>query len=477
MKVYSISSINSAGNSQYSPAKKRTVFNSVTNADSVSFGMRVNYGVPASLPDIMQKKVANIHSNIDFIQEFFAEYTRKNPNLSAKIKKLYTDIIPQRKSAILFKLPDTDNTLEVMKGQTRSNILYISINDDSHLYNGIIVDGKDKLIANYLKKHPHMLPAGIKYMNAEAMQKAEPEKFINLADEKLQNYSDFIRKIKNGEIPLSKQEQAPANKPLKTKSKNETERNITKANKNSKTDKKQEKTTLTKIIDRRPEAKPVHKPPKLTNEEFSNYITAKSENILKQISNMLNQDSFPEHITPIRTKNGNALGIKLNTDDGGSLKVVRKAIGSYGSSMPYLSFEKINKDNSLNYISIDFISNKILRTKEKGKPHISADHVVYELTPDEIKRRNIETKLDYYMSQIFKENTVKNNSIQDIPEQSFPQNAEKIVKEFRALGEKDGKIAAEEYFKAFKTKFTMELQAKMNEFSENIKNFIALLNK
>ena len=86
MKVYSISSINSAGNSQYSPAKKRTGFNSVSNTDSVSFGMRVNYGVPASLPDIMQKKVANIHSNIDFIQEFFAEYTRKNPNLSAKIK-------------------------------------------------------------------------------------------------------------------------------------------------------------------------------------------------------------------------------------------------------------------------------------------------------------------------------------------------------------------------------------------------------
>ena len=475
MKVYSISSINSAGNSQYSPAKKRTGFNSVSNTDSVSFGMRVNYGVPASLPDIMQKKVANIHSNIDFIQEFFAEYTRKNPNLSAKIKKLYTDIIPQRKSAILFKLPDTDNTLEVMKGQTRSNILYISINDDSHLYNGIIVDGKDKLIANYLKKHPHMLPSRIKYMNAEAMQKAEPEKFINLADEKLQSYSDFIRKIKNGEIPLPKQEQAPANKSLK--SENKTKKNLVKANKNSKTDKKQEKTTLTKIIDRRPEAKPVHKPPKLTNEEFSNYITAKSENILKQISNMLNQDSFPEHITPIRTKNGNALGIKLNTDDGGSLKVVRKAIGSYGSSMPYLSFEKINKDNTSNYISIDFISNKILRTKEKGKPHISADHVVYELTPDELKRRNIETKLDYYMSQIFKENTVKNNSIKDIPEQSFPQNAEKIVKEFRALGEKDGKIAAEEYFKAFKTKFTMELQAKMNEFSENIKNFIALLNK
>ena len=362
-----------------------------------------------------------------------------------------------------------------MKGQTRSNILYISINDDSHLYNGIIVDGKDKLIANYLKKHPHMLPSRIKYMNAEAMQKAEPEKFINLADEKLQSYSDFIRKIKNGEIPLPKQEQAPANKSLK--SENKTKKNLVKANKNSKTDKKQEKTTLTKIIDRRPEAKPVHKPPKLTNEEFSNYITAKSENILKQISNMLNQDSFPEHITPIRTKNGNALGIKLNTDDGGSLKVVRKAIGSYGSSMPYLSFEKINKDNTSNYISIDFISNKILRTKEKGKPHISADHVVYELTPDELKRRNIETKLDYYMSQIFKENTVKNNSIQDIPEQSFPQNAEKIVKEFRALGEKDGKIAAEEYFKAFKTKFTMELQAKMNEFSENIKNFIALLNK
>lgn len=99
-----------------------------------------------------------------------------------------------------------------MRCQTRDNILYISIDNGSVDFNGIVVDGKDKLIANYLKRHAHMLPRELKYMNNERMAKAQPEKFINIADEKLQNYGDYIRKLVSGEIAMPKVGMTPARK-------------------------------------------------------------------------------------------------------------------------------------------------------------------------------------------------------------------------------------------------------------------------
>ena len=158
-------------------------------------------------------------------------------------------------------------------------------------------------------------------------------------------------------------------------------------------------------MDRNPESKnyPVRKPPRLTNENYAEFITQKSKNIVKYITKLFNQKDFPSHLTPKSTPNGTILGFTLNTDDGGTLKVMKKVECSYGSTMSYLSFEKVKPDNSMNFIRIDMITNKILRTKDKGKPHISSDHIVYELTPDQLKRRKIEEKLDYYMAQITKQ--------------------------------------------------------------------------
>ncbi len=496
-----------------------------SKSDTVSFGMRVDYGIPATLAQPLQNKIINIHKNIDLIQNFFARYTTKNPQLGALIKKGYNDLIPKRQSGIVFKLPDSENTIEVMRSQTRDNILYISIDNGSNEYNGIVIDGKDKLVANYLKRHPHMLPSSIKHMNAERIEQAQPEKFIDIADTKLQNYGDYLKQIDSGEIPMPKVGMTPARKAWLEKDKEnknaqkpktvrkktprplppqkntvvisqpEAEAQI----KSSKQTDVSEETKVTKFIDRKsePKKKSTHKPSKLTNEEFCEYMADKVKKTVKEITQLFNMDAkdFPPHLTPKLTPNNKVLGFTLQTDDGGTLKVMKKVVGSYGNSMPYLSFEKTSPDNSMNFISIDMITNKVLRTKDKGKPHISSEHIVYELTPDELKKRKIDEKLDSYMSQIRGKTPEKTEEIIPIqneqaadliepakendllPELPKDNDLEKIKDQMRELGKKNGAIAATEYFNAFKTQFISDLQSKMSEFNENFQKFVESLSK
>lgn len=470
----------------------------------VNFGMRVDYGIPAKLAEPLQKKIENIHKNIDLIQNFFADYTVKNPQLGAKIKKGYPDLIPKRQSGIVFKLPE--NTIEVMRSQTRDNILYISIDDGSNEFNGIVVDGKDKLIANVLKRHPHMLPRGIKHMNAERMEQAQPEKFINLADEKIQGYSDYVRKLQSGEIPMPKVGLTPARKEWLDKNGIKTTRQVNAESVEPK-EIKPKKQKITKYLDRTDERKSKipHKPSKMTTAEYLDYMTEKSKKIIKKVSELLLTDSkdLPPHLNPKTGSNGKPLGFTIKTDDGGELKVMRKIVGSYGSSMPYLSFEKSNPDNTMNFISLDMISNKVLRTKDRGKPHISSDHVVYELTPDELKKRKIEDKLDYYMSQIFREqpDEVKHATktepvVADVkkevekteniaPKEKTVRTEKKVVNndleklktDMRELGKRDGSIAATEYFNAFKEQFITDLKEKMSAFNSEVHKFLESLSE
>ncbi len=457
----------------------------------VNFGMRIDYGIPAKLAEPLQKKVLNIHQNIDLIQNFFTKYNNNNPQLGAKIKKDYADLIPKRQSGIVFKLPDSDKTIEVMKSQTRDNILYISIEDGSQEFNGIVVDGQDKLIANYLKRHPHMLPRGIKHMNAERMTEAEPEKFINLADEKIQAYSDYIRKLQSGEIPMPKLSNSST--PKTGAEKKATKKVVKSAEKPAETEPKQEKPT--KVVDRVsiPKHRLTGKPKKLTNAEFEEYMAKKSKDVVSKITRLLNGEikEVPEHLEMKLAPSGKPLGFTLKTDDGGTLKVMRKAVGSYGNSMPYLSFEKNNPDNSMNFISIDMVSNKVLKTKDRGKPHISSDHIVFDMSADEMKRRKIEDKLDNYMGQIFKETpkeapkeapSIKEKTIEKVTEQkpepiTQPDDMEKLKQSMRELGKKNGSIAATEYFNAFKEQFMADLQQKMAEFQSSVKNFMDTLSK
>jgi len=459
--------------------------------DTVSFGMRINYGIPAELDKALQSQIAHIYENVDFIQDFFKQYTKKQ-YLAAKIRDGYTDLISKRSSGFIFKLPDSDKSVEIFKSQTRPNILYISINEGKAEFNGIVIDEGKKLIANYLKLHPHMLPSSIKYMDEKSVAKAEPEKFITLADEKIQAYREYIMKVQSGEIPIIPKKAQNPDKP---------------------------KTNTVKYIDRTPESKKklVHKPLKLTTADYGEYMTGKVKSIIKKISELLSMDAkdFPEYITPKLTPAGKALGLKLSTDDGETISVIRKTVPGCGNSMPYLSFEKVNKDGTLSYTSLDMISNKVLRTKEKGKPHISDDGIVYELSPDEIKKRKIEEKLDYYMKQIFREpesseqstkaelvsipekpkkagrpkkevssdNPIETQKVipqKTLKEDNSPQmkpNIEKLKEDMRLLGDNDGKIAAEEYFKAFKERFMTDMQAKIAEFKSNLNNLLTDLMK
>ena len=515
MRINSITSVRiySANNSNQHKSNQESVpYMRNIETNTVSFGMRINYGIPAKLPQDLQDKIVNIHKNLDFIKNFFAKYTIKNPQLGSLIKKGYSDLIPKRQSGIVFRLPDSKDTIEIMRSQTRDNILYISIDNGSVDFNGIVVDGKDRLIANYLKRHAHMLPRELKYMNNERMVKAQPEKFINIADEKLQNYGDYIRKLESGEIPMPKVGMTPARKAWLEKDKenkiavNKTEISQLRTAKLSETKTKTD-SKLTKFVDRNPESKnrSVHKPPRLTSESYAELITQKSKNIVKNITKLFGQSEkdFPPHLTPKSTPSGTILGFSLNTDDGGTLKVLKKVVGSYGSSMPYLSFEKVNKDKTMNFISIDMITNKILRTKDKGKPHISSDHIVYELTPDELKKRKIEEKLDYYMAQIIKQpaelslseaaNTAedipaklsktikpaprvqritKNQKPERIKDLGNVENLDELKEQMSSLGKKNGSIAATEYFNAFREQFIAEIQTKMSEFNSKFQKFM-----
>lgn len=471
--------------SYYSKNNTNNYYSANLKNDTVSFGMKINYGTPAELDKALQTQIAHIHENIDFIQDFFKQFTKKQ-YLAAKIRDGYTDLVSKRSSGFIFKLPENNNSVEIFKSQTRPNILYISINDGKPEFNGIVIDGGEKLIANYLKLHPHMLPSSIKYMNAEAIKKAEPEKLITLADEKMQAYLEYIKKVQAGEIQL-----LPEKKPKPEKVKR----------------------TTVKYIDRSPESKSkaVQAPPKIAPKDYGEYMTDKVKNIIRRLSEFLSSDAkkFPEYITPKLTPAGKALGFSLPADDGGSISVLRKTVPGCGNSLPYLSFEKINSDGTLSYTSLDMITNKVLRTRDKGKPHISDKGVVYELTPDELKKRKIEDKLDYYMKQIFKESPEKEAEIAgteeaikaekpkrtrrkktEIPKpetnrlessginpsvagMELNPDIDKLKKEMRMLGKKDGEIAATEYFNAFKEQFKKDIEIKMADFRQSLKNLLA----
>ncbi len=174
--------------------------NFAINRDTVSFGRFIDYGIPSTIAKELHPKVDAIHASMDVIKEFFAPYTDKKPLLGSKIKKMYPDVVQKRHAGITFHLPNTDDTIVIIKGK-QPNLMWISIEDGSK-FNGIILDGNDKLVANYSENHPHMLPRILKHMSAEKIEQIQPEKFINLAYEKMTAYAEFINKIKSGEIPL-----------------------------------------------------------------------------------------------------------------------------------------------------------------------------------------------------------------------------------------------------------------------------------
>ncbi len=393
-------------------------------AKYLSFGAKVpSECLPAELPKDLQLKVASIRKSIKNIKDFFAQYAISNPALNARIKKGYQDLVIKKKSAIIFKHME-GSTVTVMQGQRNPNLLYLSIDkEDSEIFNGIIADGY-KLIKNYRPNNPHMMPSSIQYMDKENIANSNAEEFIDLAFEKISKYNHYISKFQTGETPLPK---ADIIHPTLIKGANQ---ELAVIHKNS-------------IIAK---AKRVQKqPPKdtgKTNKIFQNASKEfSSESNIKQYGTKINDifsinpKELPPHIKPKVAPSGKIVGFSVETSDGGILKVSKVANTDYGNSMLYLSIVKINPDQTRNYISIDLANYSVLKTRTEGKPYITADHVVHELTSEEISKRKIEEKLDNYTKEIIRDFKTEEIKVEDTPKKITPtkqtdnQNIEKKVEQ------------------------------------------------
>lgn len=161
----------------------------------------IDYGTPAVLPEHLLNKLALIRKNYMNIRDFFEPFKNKNFPLSSRIKKGFTDLIPKKQEALTFKY-DGKNAITIMCSRKKPQFMWISTNDRP--FDGIVIDD-NKLVANYLKNNPHMLPHKIQYMNEERLQAAEPEKLIELAHLKIEQYKRYLDKFRNGEIPYPPQ--------------------------------------------------------------------------------------------------------------------------------------------------------------------------------------------------------------------------------------------------------------------------------
>ncbi len=175
--------------------------NSAYKPYSSSFCSRfIDYGTPAILPEHLLEKLAQMRKNYMDIRAFFEQFKNRNSLLASRIRKGYDDLVPKKNESLTFKYDDK-RTFTIMCSRKKPQFIWINV-DDGSPFNGIVIDD-NKLVANYLKNNPHMLPHKIQYMNAERMKAAAPEKFIELASQKVEQYKQYITGFQNGEIRLS----------------------------------------------------------------------------------------------------------------------------------------------------------------------------------------------------------------------------------------------------------------------------------
>ena len=283
-----------------------------------------------------------------------------------------------------------------MRGQRNRERIFLSHDTEGQDFNGIILDG-DKLIANYRKNDPHMLPANLRYMNQEMLEAANPEYFIDLALEKISKYNAYIEKFQKGEksLPLpdskhpsyikdvDKYIEEQQNGTGKIRKYRRVKRNKTaQPEEGSKTVRENKPADSSKNI-------PLDKKIFLYQDKIRGLLNTKSED-------------FPSHITPKTDLSGKNIGYSLKTADNGMLKVSENVLNlGKNKTVVYLTFEKFNPDDSRNYISIEISTGRILKTRDKGKPLTTPDNSVVYMPQEEVVKRKFEQKLDTYMSEIF----------------------------------------------------------------------------
>ena len=342
-------------NTQNNNLQSRPYFQN--NMDTVNFSARYKTprisGDPAIFNQATQDIMQGIYTKLKTIKTFFADML---PVKASKIKQDYEPLLIYKGNKghtfILKDNSDGIETITIARSNKKSNIVRLVVRTSDKQTTHYLIDGLDKAVANVNQNAPFMMPPSYRYMTKEQIAESGVKKYINLADEELTKYVDFLE---NYGKPNKVQEIMP------------------------------ESEKATKIIQTTHPQLSEIKPNKLIN-LFDTAI-----------------ESLPKHINPqISPSTGKMVGFNMTTDDGSVIRVLKAMNPDYGDQLKYLSIRKVSPNGEKQFISIDLLNKEVLKTDQKtGKPIIS-HNAVYHYTPQELVRENIVDDFNAIMKEIFR---------------------------------------------------------------------------
>lgn len=329
-----------------------------------------------------QLMVKSINESLNKIEELFNSIS-KNKQTQTNIKSRYinnpeTNMVPvkAKTKGYTFKTPEEGLLVKVWHKTGKKNLTRISYGaegDSTH----ILIDGYDKIVANLLPNFPSFIPLKLRYMTSQQIKESNAEKYIAIIDEELQSFKTYLE---NYEFRKWTKPREKGQSPVKT-------------------------VIAKKIVN---SSKGVNAAPKVAAQ-----ITS-SEKFSKKLVKLLDTplEQLPKHLNPIVAPSGKVVGFNMKLDSG-SIKITKKMNGLYKESLPYLSIEEFQPLQSTQYINIDLINGRFLKTGANGRP-IILNNKVFHYTPEDLKNINLAERLNKYMNEIFSVKTDMPESTQEI---------------------------------------------------------------
>ena len=403
------------------------------------------------LSDAAQKGIESIHKNLASIKELYMLFASYPPKANA-IKNGYSRLMQNNKhQGLAFFLPDNRGSIIVRQLKSDTDMVKFIVEDRGEKKD-IYAKGYSRIIANINPKKPNYLPKNYRCMDDEELKASNAEEYIRIAQKELQDYYDYLVQFRDPE----KRKNVP-------------------------------------IVQKSAGA-------------ISSEILTPKDN-LNKINELMNKtpEEFPIDFKLKKTLDGKILGFSFNADDGALVRVAKSANQNYGNNVLYLKISKQYDDGRRTAMAVDLVTKKFLKLKDDGKPVIRND-VLYEYSDEEVKRRNMYSKLTDYVNEIYKkfDKTEKPNTPEIVvnqtetlekheempkkkvrrktksetpsekkvpvePKVSMPDmNFEKMKSITEEKAKKDAKMLADIYIKTFTETFNELITKKLSDFKSNI---------
>ncbi|MBQ8168349.1 hypothetical protein IJZ97_02910 [bacterium] len=321
-----------------------------------------------------QDTMQNIYRNLKGIKKFFADM---NPQKVAKIKQDYGAMEAHKGvKGYVFKLSEnSDNldTISVARSNKNANLIRIAIKDKEEKTTHFLIDGLDKSVSNINQNLPSIIPAKLRYMTSKEVENSGVKKYINLADQELDKFKQYLENYNNPSTSL---------KIIK------------------------EESTVQSIVAKSQEFKP---------KTLLAIFDGGAENL-------------PKHVTPqISPASNKVVAFSLQTEDGGTLKVAKKMNPSYGDQLRYVSLEKVMPDGDKKFMAIDLASKNFLKVDPmNGKPIVVKD-TIYQYTSEDLAKNELINDFNNYITEIFRKPKTGEESLsQNVTVLKIKQNKPKI---------------------------------------------------